>query len=53
MIRRELAKQDLHLHIHLENNILFPRATELEAHVCESSLGFPPVPNSAGLTSGK
>ena len=24
-------EQDLHLHIHLENNILFPRATELEA----------------------
>jgi regulator of cell morphogenesis and NO signaling len=28
----ELEK-DLHEHIHLENNILFPRATELEASV--------------------
>ncbi len=26
----EAFEQDLHLHIHLENNILFPRATELE-----------------------
>lgn len=25
-------EQDLHQHIHLENNILFPRAIELEAH---------------------
>jgi regulator of cell morphogenesis and NO signaling len=24
-------ERDLHLHIHLENNILFPRAEELEA----------------------
>jgi regulator of cell morphogenesis and NO signaling len=24
-------EQDLHQHIHLENNILFPRAIELEA----------------------
>jgi hypothetical protein len=24
-------EQDLHQHIHLENNILFPRATDLEA----------------------
>jgi regulator of cell morphogenesis and NO signaling len=23
-------EQDLHMHIHLENNILFPRAVELE-----------------------
>ena len=23
-------EQDLHLHVHLENNILFPRAVELE-----------------------
>ncbi len=28
---REL-EEDLHLHIHLENNILFPRAVALEAH---------------------
>jgi len=24
-------ERDLHLHVHLENNILFPRAVELEA----------------------
>ena len=24
-------EEDLHLHVHLENNILFPRAVELEA----------------------
>ncbi len=27
-------EQDLHQHIHLENNILFPRAIELEASCC-------------------
>jgi regulator of cell morphogenesis and NO signaling len=27
----EALEKDLHLHIHLENNILFPRALELEA----------------------
>ena len=27
-------KQDLHQHIHLENNILFPRAIELEKSSC-------------------
>lgn len=26
-------EEDLHLHVHLENNILFPRAVELEAAV--------------------
>ena len=26
-------EQDLHLHIHLENNILFPRAIEMESKV--------------------
>ena len=26
-------EQDLHLHIHLENNILFPKAIELEQHL--------------------
>ena len=28
----EAFEQDLHQHIHLENNILFPRAIELEAN---------------------
>ena len=27
-------EQDLHKHIHLENNLVFPRALELEASVC-------------------
>jgi regulator of cell morphogenesis and NO signaling len=27
----EKFEKDLHLHVHLENNILFPRAVELEA----------------------
>jgi regulator of cell morphogenesis and NO signaling len=27
---------DLHQHIHLENNILFPRAIELEGHPGEN-----------------
>jgi regulator of cell morphogenesis and NO signaling len=27
----EEFEKDLHQHIHLENNILFPRAAELEA----------------------
>lgn len=29
----EAFERDVHQHIHLENNILFPRATELEAHL--------------------
>jgi regulator of cell morphogenesis and NO signaling len=29
---------DLHLHIHKENNILFPRATKLESHLHQKSL---------------
>jgi len=29
----EALERDLHAHIHLENNILFPRASELEAKV--------------------
>jgi regulator of cell morphogenesis and NO signaling len=29
----EALEQDLHQHIHLENNLLFPRATELEVNV--------------------
>ena len=29
----EAFERDLHQHIHLENNILFPRASELEAHL--------------------
>jgi regulator of cell morphogenesis and NO signaling len=30
----ESFEQDLHQHIHLENNLLFPRAVELEAAAC-------------------
>lgn len=30
----EAFEQDLHQHIHLENNILFPRAIELESAAC-------------------
>ena len=30
-------KQDLHQHIHLENNILFPRAIELEKSSCHAT----------------
>lgn len=33
----EEFEQDLHQHIHLENNILFPRAIELERRVREAS----------------
>ena len=29
----EAFEKDLHQHIHLENNILFPRAVELEARM--------------------
>jgi len=29
----EEFEKDLHLHVHLENNILFPRALELEAAI--------------------
>ena len=29
----EAFEKDLHQHIHLENNILFPRAIELEAQL--------------------
>jgi regulator of cell morphogenesis and NO signaling len=36
-------EQDLHLRIHLEDNILFPRTTKLD-----SSRGFPAVTHSAG-----
>lgn len=31
----EAFEQDLHQHIHLENNILFPRAAEMEAAGCQ------------------
>lgn len=30
-------EEDLHLHIHLENNILFPRAIQLESNYAEAS----------------
>lgn len=30
----EVFEQDLHQHIHLENNILFPRAVEMETAAC-------------------
>ena len=33
----EAFEKDLHQHIHLENNILFPRAVELEARNCRHS----------------
>lgn len=32
-------EQDLHMHIHLENNILFPRAIRMEAEQTENSFG--------------
>lgn len=35
---REL-EMDLHLHIHKENNILFPRAVELESRVASADVG--------------
>jgi regulator of cell morphogenesis and NO signaling len=34
----EAFEKDLHQHIHLENNILFPRAVEMEAGVTSNSL---------------
>lgn len=33
----EELEKDLHHHIHLENNILFPKAVELESRLCEST----------------
>lgn len=36
---------DLHKHIHKENNILFPRASELEAAAQLAVRGDPPLPN--------
>lgn len=30
---KDLARHIMHTHVHLENNILFPRAVELEAEV--------------------
>jgi len=35
----EEFERDLHLHVHLENNILFPRAVELERSTGESRDG--------------
>lgn len=37
-------EEDLHLHIHLENNILFPKAAELERHLSD--------PNDPQLSCG-
>lgn len=34
----EEFEQNLHLHIHLENNILFPKAVEMEKHIAEKSM---------------
>jgi len=35
----ELAQfeRDLHRHVHLENNVLFPRALQLEEEICGRS----------------
>lgn len=33
--------QDLHTHVHLENNVLFPKAVELEAKVERTTRGLP------------
>ena len=30
----ERFEKDMHQHVHLENNVLYPRATELEARLC-------------------
>jgi regulator of cell morphogenesis and NO signaling len=31
LARLQTLEQDMHLHVHKENNILFPRAIELES----------------------
>lgn len=36
--RLEVLERDLHQHIHLENNVLFPRATELEQNCFQLSV---------------
>ena len=36
----EEFEQDLHTHIHLENNILFPRAIALEKEMNSDNMGF-------------
>ncbi len=35
----EALEQDLHQHIHLENNVLFPESIRLEGRLCEVPLG--------------
>jgi regulator of cell morphogenesis and NO signaling len=41
----ELLEKDLHQHIHLENNILFPRAVEMEGYAGDN--GITPNPSSS------
>lgn len=47
-------ERDMHQHVHKENNILFPRAVELEAHLgCLEEVGDQQVPPSGEMTSGR
>ena len=39
-------EQDLHKHIHLENNILFPKAIEMQNQLCSSILSLNQLHNS-------
>jgi len=45
LLYRMLAEfeEDLHLHVHLENNILFPRAIEMEKQLRSAKSGTDPV----------
>lgn len=45
-------ERDLHRHVHLENNILFPRAIELEASLCaKGTSGLQPQDGCSGMES--